>query len=372
MKLFLQVAVLVCLALPISTGNAQDKVKLGVVFGDSATTADGIPQDLLGVRLAVEDLNRQGGLLGKSIDLVEYNNHNLPIASEKAAMRAVGEGVIAVIGPASSSHALLVAAVLQNAGVPMISTLATNPEVTRLGDYIFRVCFSDTSQGKALANFAVEDLKAKTAVVLTCIGEKYSLGLAKIFMMQYRENGGTLLWEGEYFNSATDFKALLEEAAGYGPDVIFLPGYNRASGFIIRQGRNMGLSAAFLGGDAWTHDLYRYGGDAIKGSCYSGFWHPDPEKKISRAFLNRYEDRFQREDIISFGLSHDAVFLLADAVRRAGSLAPSDIRDALAETEDFQGVTGKITMDQNGDPTKPVPFYRFENGKSVFIKLVAP
>jgi branched-chain amino acid transport system substrate-binding protein len=254
----------------------------------------------------------------------------------------------------------------------MITPLATTPEITLLGDFIFRVCFSDRHQGKALADFAVQDLKAKTAVVLTGIEEKYSLGLTEIFTTHYRKNGGTMLWEGEYFNSDTDFKELLETAASHGPSVVFLPGYNRASGFIIRQSRNMGQNILFLGGDGLAHDLHEYGGDAIDGCYHSGFWHPDPENEVSRTFVSRYKDRFSSEDIRFLGLFHDAVFLLADAVSRADALEPAAIQHALAATENFQGVTGTITMDQNGDPQKPVPFFKIENGISVFIKTVVP
>lgn len=372
MKILVRLVALICLALPLSNGYAQEKIRLGVIYGDSATTASGIPQGLLGVRLAVEDLNRQGGLLGRQIELVECANGNIPIGSKQAAEKAVESGVIAVIGPASSSHALLAGAVLQNAGLPMISTFATNTDVALLGDYIFRVCFSDQLQGKALADFAIQNLKAKTAVVLTCTEEKYSIGLAEIFMAYYRKKGGVMLWEGEYFNSFTNFQGLLEKAAEYRPALIFLPGYDRASGFIIKQSRNMGKNFTFLGSDSWSNRLYEYGGEAIEGCYYSGQWFPDPENKTSRDFVSRYEDRFQSEDIISFGLSHDAVFLLADAVSRADSLEPALIRDALAATDNFQGVTGIITMDQNGDSIKPIPFFRFENGGSVFIKMVTP
>lgn len=372
MKNLFRLLALMCLALPLSANGAQEKVFVGIIYGESAVTADGIYLDLLGTRFAIEDLNRDGGLLGRQIDLVELNNNGNPIGSKQAAEEAVKRDVVAVIGPGTSSHTILAGAVLQEAKIPMISAFATNPDVTLLGDYSFRICFQDLFQGQVLADFAIHDLKAKTAVVLTCAEEKYSLDLAKIFISHYRENGGTILWEGEYLSSFNDYRDLLEKANRYRPAVIFLPGYDRASGFIIRQCRNMGEKVTFLGADAWSENLYEYGGKAIEGSYYSRQWFPDPEDEISRGFVSRYEDKFQIEDIISFGLSHDVVFLLADAVSRAGSLEPSSIRDALAATKNFQGITGTITMDRNGDPAKPIPILKFEGGGSVLIKTVAP
>lgn len=372
MRAFFRIVAVVCLALPFAAASAQEKVSVGIIYGDMPRTAEGIYVDLTGARFAIEDLNRKGGLLGRQIDLVEFGNNGKPIGSRKAAEEAVKAGVIAVIGPVSSSHAMLAGTVLQGAKIPMISSFSTNPNVTLLGDYIFRVCFQDRLQGQVLANFAAYDLKAKTAVVLTCAEEKYSLDLAEIFASFYRENGGTILWEGEYLDSSTDFRDLLENADRYHPEVIFLPGYDRSSGFIIRQSRNLGENVTFLGADAWSNNLYEYGGKAIEGCYYSAQWYPDPENKISSDFVSRYEGRFQFEDIISFGLSHDVVFLLADAVNRAGSLDPTSIREALSATKNFQGITGTITMDRNGDPVKPIPILKFEDGGSVLVKTVAP
>lgn len=372
MKNLFRILALMCLVFPIAATGAQEKVSVGIIYGESAVTTDGMFQNLLGTRFAIEDLNREGGILGKQIDLVELNNNGSPIGSKHAAESAVKRGVIAVIGPKASSHSVLAGAVLQEAKIPMISAFDTNPDVTLLGDYIFRICFQDRFQSKVLADFAIHDLKAKTAVVITCAEEKYSLDLATLFISRYRENGGTVLWEGEYLNSFNDFRTLLEKANRFRPSVIFLPGYDRASGFIIRQCRKMGENVTFLGADAWSDNLYEYGGESIEGSFYSAQWYPDPDDSISSDFVSRYAGKFQHEDIISFSLSHDAVFLLADAASRAGSLEPSLIRDALAATKNFQGITGTITMDQNGDPAKPISILKFQRGGSVLVKTVAP
>jgi branched-chain amino acid transport system substrate-binding protein len=223
-----------------------------------------------------------------------------------------------------------------------------------------------------MADFALQDLNAKSAVVLTCAGKTYSLGLSRIFISRFKQQGGAILWEGDYLEESTDFRKLLVNVKGLAPDVIFLPGYQRDSGYIIKQARNMGLSAIFLGGDSWSIKMYTYGEDAIEGSYYSTHWDAILPNQRAKEFVKRYEGKYPIDEIISFGMAYDAVFLLADAVSRAKSLEPSMIREGLASTENFPGITGNISMDENGDPIKSLVISRFENGGSVYIKTVAP
>lgn len=364
---------LACMAIPLSTDAALEKVKVGLIYGDAAYSSDsGTSLDLLGARLAVTDLNRNGGLLGRQVALVELNYGATPLDARIAARKAAEAGVLAVIGPFTSAQALLAGAVLQQSKIPMISTFATNPEVTLLGDYIFRVCFTDRFQGRALADFALLDLKVKTAVILTCSNERYSIGLSGIFMDRFIEGGGILLWEGDYLETATDFRMLLEKVIQHRPDIVFLPGFGNSSGFIIKQSRDMGIEVPFLGGDTWSNRLYDYAGKTIEGCYYSGHWDVESNNSISRAFADRYKKEYRQEDLVILGLSHDALFLLADSVNRANSLKPALIRDALAATANFQGVTGTLTMDTNGDPIKPIAIFKFEKGSSVLVKTVSP
>jgi branched-chain amino acid transport system substrate-binding protein len=373
MKFFIKSIALLILFLPIAaTSGNEQKVKVGLIFGETRYSSKGPMLDVLSARLAVEELNSQGGLLGRQVELVELDNKNTPLGSRAAAQKAVKEGVLAVIGPTASSHALLAAQVLQEAKIPMISYFSTNPEVTQTGDYIFRTCFTDRLQSEILAKFAIQDLRAKTAVVLTCSGEKYSIGLSKSFTEYFKRNGGVILWQGDYVNEATEFKELLEKVKVLKPDIIFLSGYDRASGFIIKEARNLGISVTFLGGDAWSNSLYQYGGKAIEGSYYTGHWSLSSETKISREFVNKYKGKYPDDEIVNFGIMHDAIFLLADAVNRARSLDRAQIRDALAHTKNFIGVTGNITMDKNRDPRKPVAIFKFENGSSIYIKTIYP
>lgn len=363
---------LVIVFLSITTGATEEKVKIAVIFGQAAYTSSGIKEDLLAARFAVEDLNRQGGLLGRQVELIELDNKNTPLGSRQAAKQAVEAGVIAVLGPFSSSHTLLAAPVLQEAKIPLISATSTNPAVTLVGDYIFRICFTDEIQGEFLSEFAVEELKAKTAVVITCEGEIYSIELGRIFSERFMMKGGKVLWKGGYLINSTDFKEILSKVKELQPDLVFLPGYDNTVGFIIKQARQMGTSAVFLGGDSWSDRFYQFGGDSVEGGYYSAHWDINSQNEISREFINRYKQDFKSSEIFSFGLIHDSVFFLADAVGRAKSLSPSLIRDALAATKDFHGITGDITMDKDRNPLKPVYILKFENGGSFCVKTYYP
>ena len=349
----------------------NETIKIGVILavtGDAAITNN---HQYEVVKFAIDEVNVNGGILGKKIELLLIDNQSTGLGSKKAALQAVDAGVVAVVGPAWSSHALGAAPVLQEARIPMVATSATNPNVTLIGDYIFRVSFIDSFQGEVAANYAIKDLGAKSAVVLTNAGSRYSTGLAEFFMKNFQELGGSILWEGDYLASEIDFKKVLDKTKGLSPDVIYLPGYNKDSGFIIKQARKMGISAPFLGGDGWGPDIIKYGGDYISGNYYSESWHVDDPREESRSFIKRYENQYGRTKTTP--LPYDAVMIIVDAIKRANSIDPEKIQKALAQTKDFAGTTGNITFDENGDPiNKPVVILKFENGKPSYVKTINP
>ncbi len=264
------------------------------------------------------------------------------------------------------------APVLQEARIPMISPNSTNPQVTQVGDYIFRVCFIDSFQGASMADFAIRDLKANTAVVLTNTGDKYSMELAEVFIERFQTQGKNILWEGDYQGEATDFTSQLEHVKRVNPDVVFVPGYYRDSGYIIKQARNMGIMVPFLGGDGWGEGMYDYGGTAIHGNYFSSHWHQDSPYPRSREFVKNYIDHYGEIENVGVPLAYDAVMLLADAIRRANSLEPQRIRNALATTANFQGVTGVISFDENRNPVKSVVILKFGKDKPEFVKMIEP
>jgi len=357
----------------LSVLAAADNIKIAAVYAKSGVAAVNNATNFQGITLAVEDLNKQGGLLGKTLEVIEIDNKSTPLGSKQAALQAVQMEVTAVIGASWSSHSLAMAPVLQDAKTPMISNFSTNPKVTRIGDYIFRACFTDPFQGKIMAGFARKDLQAQTAVILKNVSSDYSLGLAEFFHTAFLANGGQILWEGIYKEKAVDFTAVLQQVQTLQPDVVFVPGYERDSGFLIKQARKMSIEAVFLGGDGWGNQMFDYGGATVEGNYYSSHWHRDIPSASSQKLVTHYRQRFGKEAAKNVALAYDSVMLLANAIRKADSLDRQKIRDALAATQDFPGIAGTITFDANGDPMdKDAVILQLQNGTSAFVKTIKP
>lgn len=351
-------------------GSAAEPVRLAAILAKTGIAAVSNASYLSMVEPAVEEINTRGGLLGHPVELLILDNKSTPIGSKQAAEEAVQLQVTAVIGAVWSGHSLAAAPILQKAGIPMISPVSTHPDLTRIGNYIFRVCFTDAFQGKIMARFAYNELRAGTAVILTIINEEYSLILGKFFADSFKKHGGKILMETGYTGKAVDFKNILEKVKTLGPDVVFIPGYERDSGLLIRQAHSMGIRTVFLGGDGWSDKIYDYGGSAADGNYYSTHWHPDIPSASNIRLKNLFRARYGTE-IPDTGapLEYDAFMLLADAVSRAGSSDRAEIRKALAETKGFQGATGSITFDENRDPlNKDAVIMKLEKGKSVYFK----
>jgi branched-chain amino acid transport system substrate-binding protein len=327
------------------------------------------------VELSVEEINNQGGLLGRPIKLIILDNKSSPIGSSMAARKAVQLGVPAVIGAAWSSHSLQIAPILQQAKIPMITGPSTNPKVTRIGNYIFRTCFIDSFQAQAMAQFAYTELGARTAIVLEIINEEYSLTLAELFSNSYQQYGGKVVLKGSYTNDAVDFANLLKKVKTLQPDVVYVPGTARDSGLLIKQAASMEIQTTFLGADGWAHPLiYDIGGNALEGNYYSAHWHHDvsfPQSiHMKKVYYQKYKSKIPH---MNAPLTYDAVMLLTDAIRRANSLDAKKIRDALAETKGFQGATGTITFDEHGDPlNKAVVIMKLGKDAPMYFKSIQP
>ncbi|MBF0351907.1 MAG: ABC transporter substrate-binding protein [SAR324 cluster bacterium] len=347
-----------------------ETVKIAAIFGKTGPAAKSNLFHLQGVRFAVQTLNQRRGLLGKPVELVEFDNQSSALGSRFVTKKAIQSGVIAVIGASWSEHSLAMAPVLQEARIPMISPISTDPELTRIGNYIFRVCFTDELQGKILSRFARQDLHAKTAVILTKVTRQQSRNISQLFQEQFEKTGGTILWEGDFEDSMTDFAPLLNKVRSLNPDLVFFP--SGKAGFAITQARKMGIITLFLGSDGWSDRAYDYGGSVIKGNYFTTHWHRDAPTPVSQAFVKAYEAQHHKIEVSGIPLAYDAVMVLADAVHRAGTLIPAQIRDALAQTRDYQGVTGLITLDEAGDPIKPVVILQYGPQTSQFIKMIDP
>lgn len=340
-----------------------------------AFTGPAAPTNFLsveGVRFAVAEINRDGGILGRPVALIELDNQSTPIGAKVAAEAAASRGVHAIVGPEWSSHALSAARVAQRAGIPMVASIATHPDVTRVGHFIFRACFTDRFQGEVMARFARSRFPERPgAVVFTDMISEYSMALSAEFQKWFEALGGTVLDRVSYRHSQEDFEPAVRQAMAANPDLLFLPGHDE-SGRILELARRLGAAAIPLGGDGWgTATFLENGGDQLPVAFYCTHWAPGVETPASRAFLAKFRPRGDQV-YSSHVLAYDAVCILADAFRRAGTDRPEPVRRALASTRGFPAVSGSITFDGNGDPIKPAVIMQIENGRNRFLQRVTP
>lgn len=321
---------------------------------------------------AADELNRKGGLTGKKVEIIEFDTQSTIAGAKLVGMRIVKSGAIATIGTSGTSSSKALGPILQKAGVLMITPIATGVGVTSPGDCIFRVCFIDPFQGAVMANFAANDLKVKTAVVLNNASSAYSEGLSDVFVEHFQKNGGVISHKEEYIQDTYDYREALEKIETFAPDVIFLPGLQKDSARVIKQARKMGITRTFLGGDAWSDFMYGIGGKAIEGNYFTNHWHRSAANKESVEFLEAYEKKHEKIVHPAFALAYDAIMILAQAIKKAQSDDPSAVRDVLAKTKNYPGVTGSITFDEKRNPVKPAVIMKFENNTSVYLKTVAP
>ncbi|HEX7251828.1 MAG TPA: ABC transporter substrate-binding protein [Thermoanaerobaculia bacterium] len=321
-----------------------------------------------GAKLAADEINRSGGVLGRQIDLVVEDDRNEPAEAASAVSKLITrDHVVALIGENASSRSLAAAPIAQTYQVPMISPSSTNVDVTRKGDYIFRVCFIDSAQGKALALFAHNRLHASTAAVLVDARSDYSVGLARSFRESFSALGGRVLSETMFSEGDNDFSAQLTAVRADKPDVLFIPGYYTDAGLIARQARGLGISATLLGCDGWdSPKLAEIGGEAMEGAYLSNHYSFDDPAPAVQKFVAAYRSAYKTEPDSIAALSYDALRLAADAMARAGSTEGKRIRDALAATKGFAGVTGTITMDADRNPDKLPVILKVQNGRFEF------
>lgn len=352
--------------------RSGEPVVIATIFSETGLAAEASLPLIRCVDLAVEQINSSGGILGRPVQLLKLDNESTVIGSRNAAVKAIRAGVSGVIGSYWSSHSLVIAPIFQEAAIPMITPSSTNPEITKGMDYIFRLCFLDSVQGKAAGRYAAVDLGTKTSAVLRNVDQKYSVELADYFQAGYEKFGGHVAFEGEYRGDATDFTQVIEQLIRLDPELVYLPGYRRDAGLLVRQARAMGVDALFLGGDGWE-DPSPIAGEALNGSYKTTHYYPGYTNDLGRKVQQLYRERYGDESFSpnSF-LAYDSVMVLRDAMERAGSTTDTGaIRDALAATDGFEGITGGVAFDHNGDPVdRKIIFLAYENGWS-FVKGIS-
>ena len=351
---------------PIKVGQFASLTGKEATFGISSDQ---------GTILAIEEINAAGGLLGRKVKLLTEDTQSKPGEPATVVNKLIArDGVVAILGEVASSRSLEAAPICQQSKIPMVSPSSTNPKVTEVGDYIFRVCFIDPFQGTVMANFATKTLGAKKVAVFTDAKSDYSKGLAKFFKEKFTANGGTVVAELDYNGGDKDFKAQLTAIKAANPDAVFVPGYYTDAALICVQAKQLGLNIPFMGGDGWESEkLVEIGKDAVEGQYFSTHYHPDVGSDVSRQFVVNYRKRWNGKtpDALA-ACAYDSAIVLADAIKRAGSTDGQKVRDALAATRDFAAVTGTISINEQRDATKAAVILQVKDGKYKFLETVAP
>jgi len=356
------------------SGASSGVIKVGEFASLTGSEATFGQSSHKGTALAVDDLNAAGGVLGKKIQLLTEDDQSQAGQPATVVRKLItSDGVVAVLGEVASSRSLEAAPICQQYKIPMISPASTNPKVTETGDYIFRVCFIDPFQGTVMANFARKTLKLNTAAVFTDVKSDYSLGLAKFFKKSFTADGGKIVVEQNYSAGDKDFNAQLTAIKAANPDGIFVPGYYTEVGLIVLQARQQGITVPMFGGDGWeSSSLVPIGGKALEGCYFSTHYSPEDTSPAVQNFVKTFKAKYHETPDTMAPLGYDSAMILADAIKRAGTTDGAKVRDALAATKDFPGVTGKITIDANRNASKPAVILTVTNSQFKFVETVAP
>lgn len=358
----------------------EDVIRIGEVSTLTGAEATFGVSTHRGIELAINEINAEGGIKGKKLTLITLDDQGKPEEAATAVTRLITqENVTAIIGEVASSRSLAMAPIAQSHKVPMITPSSTNPKVTQQGDYIFRVCFIDPFQGAVMAKFATEHLKATEASILRDVKSDYSVGLADFFVKEFESFGGKILADLSYSAGDIDFKSQLTKIraemreSGGKSQVIFIPGYYTEVGLIARQARELGIKVPLLGGDGWdSPKLKEIGGKSLNSSYFSNHYSHQNKAPNVVNFIEKFQKVYNEVPDGLAAMGYDAVKVLADAMKRAETLESQKIRDAIASTKDFQGVTDKITIDKDRNAVKSAVILKIEDGKFNYLTTVSP
>ncbi|WP_434564331.1 ABC transporter substrate-binding protein [Thermoanaerobacterium thermosaccharolyticum] len=363
-----------------STSASSDTIKVGALFELTGGVATFGTSSYNGAKLYIDEINKNGGVLGKKIVLLKADNKSQTDESINQATKLIQQDkVIAILGPVTSTDVKAASSVAMQNHIPLITGSATAVDVTvdpitkKVKNEIFRACFIDPYQGSVMAQFAAEKLNAKTAVVYIDNKSDYSKGLAQSFKEQFEKLGGKVIDTEAYVAGDQDFKAALTKIKGLNPDVIFVPGYYQETGKITKQARDMGITATFLGGDGWdSPDLVKIAGESALNNVYfsNHFINTDPDKTV-QDFKKKYTETYGVEPDAMAALAYDSAGMLVQAIKDANSTEPAKIIEALSKLKNFKGVTGTITINSDHNPVKSAVIIELKDGKQNFVEKVA-
>ena len=370
----------VCLAAfaAVTLSCGREGSKKEILVGEYGSLTGGIATFGISTRdgsqLAFDDINAKGGILGQKIKLLVEDDQSKPEEAGTVVNKLIHQdGAVAMLGHVASSHSLAAAPICQAEKVPMITPASTNPRVTQVGNYIFRVCFLDTFQGAVMAKFAYDTLKVKKVAILVDVRSDYSVGLQTFFGQAFKKMGGEIVSEQSFSQGDSDFRAQLTAIKAANPEAIYVPGYYTEVGTIVHQARELGITVPFLGSDGWdSPKLWEIGGPALNGCYFSNHYATDDPNPVVQKFVNDYKAKYNQLPDALAALAYDAARILADAMQRAGTTDGEKVRDAIASTKDFDGVTGRITINEERNAVKTAVIVKVENGKYLLTETIKP
>ncbi|MFQ3619462.1 MAG: ABC transporter substrate-binding protein [Spirochaetales bacterium] len=376
MRRSLVVLITIVVTLGLILGGCQKKekeIKIGIIApisGEAATFGESTAN---GAKLYFDQVNAAGGVEGMKIVYFVEDDKGDPTEGANAYSKLIDQNkVSAIVGTVMSKVSLAGAPIAQNKGIPMISPTSTNPAVTLVGNYIFRACFIDPFQGFVAAKFAYNELGKKTAAVIYDSGNDYTKGLAEVFRDEFTKMGGKITAFESYAAGTSDFNAQLVKIKATNPEVLFIPNYYNDAGLIAKQAREMGIQAAFLGGDGWdSPDLFKIAGAAIEGGFFVNHFSKDSQVPAAKKFVADYKAKYNKDPDALAALAYEAAMIVVDAIKRAKSADPKAIRDAMEKTS-LETLTGVVKFDQNRNPVKGAVILECKGGQAVYRASVNP
>lgn len=349
-------------------------IKIGVVLPLSGTLGALGKFARQAAELAVSEINSNGGISGKKIVLVFRDDRNEPLQTAKVVRNLIEKKDIKIIvGSLTTDATIAGAQVVETKGALMLTSSATGVKVTQGRKNIFRICFTDTYQGLAMAKFAFQKLGARRAAVIYDVGGEYSRGLAQFFEEKFKALGGKIVASELYTIEAHDFKTQLSRIKKANPDFFFIPDYYEKVAEIVKQAKELGIKAIIAGGDGWASErLLELASKAVEGGYFTDHFSVNDPDKTSITFVQNFEAKYGRKPNAVAALTYDTFYLLADVLRRADSQDVRKLREVLEGTSNFKGVTGAITFDANHNAIKPVVVFRIINGKQTFVERIEP
>ncbi|MBX7221797.1 MAG: ABC transporter substrate-binding protein [Blastocatellia bacterium] len=360
-----------------SDAGLPKEIKVGIYMPMTGPTATFGTSSVHGFQMAADELNAAGGINGSMVKLIVEDDQGKPDEAKTVVTKLISKDqVVAVLGEVGSSRSIAAAPICQQNKVPMLTPSSTNEEVTKKGDYIFRVCYIDPFQGEVGARFAFETLKFKKAAILTDIKNDYSVGLSKTFKEAFTKMGGQIVVEQTYQEGDTNFNAQLTGIRAANPEFIYAPGYYTDIGQIAKQARELGIKneVPLIGGDGWdSPKLWEGGKEALNGCFFSNHYSiSDPSEHVQK-FIKSFQEKYKGEtpDALA-ALAYDGAKVLFDAMKRANSVKGDKVRDELAKTQSYKGVTGLISINKDRNAVKSAVILEVRDGKYVYKDTIAP